>query len=403
MLAPVGLFILPEKLTCVNNQQPQVLYLVPEKCTIAMKEIQSVVNAYQRIDFNSHKASLATVVRVEGSSYRRTGARMLVVDDGNYLGGISGGCLEGDALRRAQKAISANKPSVITYDTTQDDGHQIGVGLGCNGIIDVLFTPLDPADANNPVRTIEGLTTTRVPRIVVWITGCSDNFQALGKLWRYDNDAQFRESFALPALTEQVLQDIHHCRETLTSRTFFYTAGGEQVKVFVEVILPVMHLVIYGGNYDMYPLVRIARELGWDISVVTNVTKADKSLFTTATKVLHNKGEEQPLIDHYTAVLLMTHDYKTDYGHLQRLLATDAGYIGLLGPRKRSQKMFDAMKEEGKVLSAKDAERIYAPSGLNIGANAPEEIALSIVAEIISHYSKRPGTPLRLKEGTIHD
>src|SRR6187397_1574420 len=123
-----------------------------------MKEIRQIVTAYEKIDFSSHQAALATVARVEGSSYRRAGARMLVLDNGNYLGGISGGCLEGDALRRAQKAIIQNKPSVITYDTTQDDGYQIGVGLGCNGIIDVLFTPLDPGDEQNPVRLLSKLT-----------------------------------------------------------------------------------------------------------------------------------------------------------------------------------------------------------------------------------------------------
>src|SRR5581483_11420513 len=108
----------------------------------AMKEIRTIIAAWRSLDLTRTKAALATVVRVEGSSYRRTGARMLVLDNGNYLGGISGGCLEGDALRRAQKAIAQNKPSIVTYDTTQDDGAQIGVGLGCNGIIDVLFTPL---------------------------------------------------------------------------------------------------------------------------------------------------------------------------------------------------------------------------------------------------------------------
>src|SRR5215510_14000934 len=119
-----------------------------------MKEIKAIVIAYSSIDFLKNKAALATVVRVEGSSYRRTGARMLVLDNGTYLGGISGGCLEGDALRRAQKAIASNKASVITYDTTQDDDRQIGVGLGCNGIIDVLFTPLSPMDEKNAVKIL---------------------------------------------------------------------------------------------------------------------------------------------------------------------------------------------------------------------------------------------------------
>src|SRR5579859_776057 len=106
-----------------------------------MKELRAIVRAYQSIDLSRTGAALVTLVRVEGSSYRRAGARMLVLDDGVYLGGISGGCLEGDALRRAQKAIALRRPSIVTYDTTQDDEYQIGAGLGCKGIIDVLFTP----------------------------------------------------------------------------------------------------------------------------------------------------------------------------------------------------------------------------------------------------------------------
>src|SRR5215472_3857018 len=123
-----------------------------------MKEIRTIVNAWQSIDLRTTRAALATVVRVEGSSYRRTGARMLVLDNGTYLGGISGGCLEGDALRRAQKGIALRRPSLITYDTTQDDDYQIGVGLGCQGIIDVLFTPLESDDPGCPMQILAGLT-----------------------------------------------------------------------------------------------------------------------------------------------------------------------------------------------------------------------------------------------------
>src|ERR1700704_6104613 len=107
-----------------------------------MKEIKAIISAYDKIDKATTHAALATVVRVEGSSYRRTGARMLVMDDGIWIGGISGGCLEGDALKRARLAIASSEASLVTYDTRDDNAYQIGVGLGCNGIIDVLFTPL---------------------------------------------------------------------------------------------------------------------------------------------------------------------------------------------------------------------------------------------------------------------
>jgi len=226
-----------------------------------MKEIKSIINAYNSIDFSSTKAALATVARVEGSSYRRTGARMLVLDNGTYLGGISGGCLEGDALRRAQKAIVQDKPSIITYDTTQDDGHQIGVGLGCNGIIDVLFTPLHN-DEQNPVRILSTVTETREPKVIISIIACNENLNALGKTFLYENDEQFLQSFAIKNIAEAVLNDIKESLDKQTSQTTTYTTADETTKVFIEVIMPVTHLVIYGGNYDMYPLVRIARKLG---------------------------------------------------------------------------------------------------------------------------------------------
>src|SRR6201991_863367 len=139
-----------------------------------MKEIRTIVQAYNSIDFTHTKAALATVVRVEGSSYRRAGARMLVLDNGTYLGGISGGCLEGDALRRAQKGIALHRSSVITYDTTQDDDYQIGVGLGCEGIIDVLFTPLRADEPDCPLRLLSGLTATREPVALITITASPD-------------------------------------------------------------------------------------------------------------------------------------------------------------------------------------------------------------------------------------
>lgn len=367
-----------------------------------MKEIRSIVNTYHTIDFSTTRAALATVARVEGSSYRRTGARMLVLDDGSYLGGISGGCLEGDALRRAQKAIIQNKPSVITYDTSQDDGYQVGVGLGCNGIIDVLFTPLPPEDEQNAVRLLSAITEIREPAVVVSIIDCHEKINALGKAILYKNEEDFLQSFAVKNIAAFVLHDIKDCLQCQTSQTTTYNAGDNKIKVFIEVVIPVTHLVIYGGNHDIYPLVNLARELGWDTTVVTNLVKADKSLFSSATRILHSKSQELPMTDKYTAILLMAHDYQTDFSNLRKVIKTKASYIGLLGPRKRSQKMFNALMNEGNPVSKENFQRIFAPSGLDIGAITPEEIALSIAAEIRSHFSGRNGMSLRLREGTIY-
>ncbi|MEJ7767084.1 MAG: XdhC family protein [Chitinophagaceae bacterium] len=367
-----------------------------------MKEIISIVHAYNSIDFSSTRAVLATVARVEGSSYRRTGARMLVLDNGNYLGGISGGCLEGDALRRAQKAMVLNKPSIVTYDTTEDDSQQVGIGLGCNGIIDVLFTPLDPVNLNNPVRLLSGLTTTRMPRAVVSITDCDNTLNALGKTLLFENEQQFISSFHENTFAAAVGKDVANCLADETSRTITYTHGLQTIKVFIEIIVPVTRLIVYGSNYDIYPLIRVTRELGWEVNVVTNISKADKALFSLASKVIPLDKTGDLIADHYTAIILMAHDYNTDFDNLQKVLPNTASYIGLLGPRKRAQKMFDHLSGEGRGISKEDERRIFAPAGLDIGATTPEEIALSIAAEIRSHFAGRNGMSLRLRRETIY-
>ncbi|WP_431210555.1 XdhC family protein [Puia sp. P3] len=364
-----------------------------------MKEIRTIVEAYKSIDFSRTQAALATVVRVEGSSYRRAGARMLVLDDGTYLGGISGGCLEGDALRRAQKGIALGRSSVITYDTTEDDDYQIGVGLGCQGIVDVLFTPLRPGSAGNPVEILSGLTDIRRPEVLLTVTGSPDQ-GGLGRTFVGDAGIGGVEAFAggFPGLEEKMAADMRTCLEDRVSRTVEY---GEN-RIFIEVILPAIHVVAYGGNYDIRTLLIQVKEIGWDSTVVLNASRADRSLSRAATRVMDNREPGLPAIDAYTAVLLMSHDYRTDMENLKKVLPSAASYIGMLGPRKRADKIFDAMAEDGYLLGEADRRRIYAPAGLDIGAATPEEIALSILAEIRSHFSARNGASLRLRKGSIY-
>jgi len=124
-----------------------------------MKEIRKIIAVYEQMDWQKERVALASVVNVEESSYRRIGARMLVGSSGVWTGGISGGCLEGDALRRSQQAIFRGEPSKVVYDTMEDDENQIGVGLGCNGRVEVLFTPIDPGDPANEIEQLKTITT----------------------------------------------------------------------------------------------------------------------------------------------------------------------------------------------------------------------------------------------------
>lgn len=371
-----------------------------------MKEIRNIWNAYEKIDFTRQQAALATVVRVEGSSYRRTGARMLVTDNGDWIGGISGGCLEGDALKKARLAMAQKKATIITYDTTDDDPYQIGVGLGCNGIIDVLLTPLDPNDNQNPVRLLSHYLDQRRPEVLVTVVEApiySDSL-TLGRAYRYFNDAYFRATFPMEAVAEHdIVQDIEVCLKEEKSATKTYVLrDGERVSFFFEVILPPVHLVAMGGNYDIYPMVRLAKETGWKVSVVCNMAKVHRSLFEMADAVIPKDGGDIP-VDSYTAVILMAHDYETDYRHLRRMLSTEVPYIGMLGPRKRTYKMLTRALEENNPINDLDMERVYSPVGLDIGANTPEEIAISVIAEIRAHFAGRSGSPLRLREKPIYE
>ncbi len=178
-----------------------------------MKEIKSILKAYQHVDHATTRAALATVVRVEGSSYRRTGARMLVMDNGTWVGGISGGCLEGDALKRARLAIAKTQASLVTYDTTNDDEHQIGVGLGCNGIIDVLLAPIEPGDPNSPLAILESVVSDRrQTNVLLTITKLDGELNGLraGNIIRYENRQSLLDLGAetLIEATEQALQRV---------------------------------------------------------------------------------------------------------------------------------------------------------------------------------------------------
>src|SRR5687767_5811843 len=116
-----------------------------------MKEIRDIIKAFDEAQKLGKQTALATVVHVEGSSYRRPGARMLVEDNGKLTGAISGGCLEGDALRKALLAINQNQNKLVTYNTLHDDDVELGVQLGCNGIVHILFEPIDPQQLGNPI------------------------------------------------------------------------------------------------------------------------------------------------------------------------------------------------------------------------------------------------------------
>jgi xanthine dehydrogenase accessory factor len=371
-----------------------------------MKEIKAIINAYDQINPEKTKAAIATVVRVEGSSYRRTGARMLVMDDGVWVGGISGGCLEGDALKRARLAMAKSQPSLVTYDTTEDDQHQIGVGLGCNGVIDVLLSPLEIGNPNNPIEILKScMAERRQTHILLTIIGLEGEYKGLraGNMLRYTGDESLGV-FGDTTLQAEIARTIRVYSEKGRSRPkTFELSDGRELEIFVEILPPEIHLVLMGHQYDVLPLARLVKEIGWRATVVANQQKVMPKLFAIADAFVAPADLDYILIDEHTAIILMSHDFKTDKYNLPKVLKTKASYIGMLGPKVRSEKIFNELAEEGISISNPDKERIHAPVGLDIGAVSPEEIALSILAEIRAVFSDRDGAALRLRTTPIHE
>jgi len=371
-----------------------------------MKEIKAIISAYDKIKNTGTGAALATVVRVEGSSYRRTGARMLVMDDGVWIGGISGGCLEGDALKRARLAISKSESSLITYDTTEDDAYQIGVGLGCNGIIDVLFTPLNFQNQNNPVEILKSCVDgARQTNILITITGVEGKwpFVKAGDVIHYTGEqslAVFEDEKLKDQLREKVSTQLDTSRSAMEQ---FELADGRKLSTFIEILPPEINLILMGHQYDVYPLARVAKEVGCRVTMVSNPLKVNSKFSDAIDIILGYDQFAELLIDQYTAIVLMSHDFKTDKMNLSQALQVGATYIGMLGPRVRSERIFKELANEGKVVSDETMNRIYAPAGLDIGASTPEEIALSIMAEIKTVFSKREGGFLKLRHAPIHE
>jgi xanthine dehydrogenase accessory factor len=371
-----------------------------------MKEIKAIIGAYDELDKVASRAAIATVVRVEGSSYRRTGARMLVTDDGVWVGGISGGCLEGDALKRARLAIAKSESSLVTYDTTDDDAYQIGVGLGCNGIIDVLFTPLQFGNKNNPVEILKScVAANRQTHILITITGLQGEFQHIkaGDVIPYTGAGSLR-IFADHELEKNLQEQIAiQIENNKSGPGKIELHDGRKLSAFIEILLPEIHLVLMGHQYDVYPLARLVKEVGWRVTMVSNPLKVNPGLSDTLDAIFSYDRFKEISIDGYTAIVLMAHDYKTDMRNLPRALQTDAFYVGMLGPRVRTEKIIAELASEGSPVRYEDHDRIYAPAGLDIGAISPEEIALSIIAEIKTVFSKREGGFLKLRDHPIHE
>ncbi len=364
-----------------------------------MKEINDIINAYHKAEKANLRSALATVVRVEGSSYRRAGARMLVTEDGLLTGAISGGCLEGDALKKALSAIHQQENKLVTYDTTDEDDAKFGVQLGCNGIVHILFEPINNLQEINPITLLTALQGERENAVIAILFSLTGKKQ-FGTTLIYKKDKLHGN--IPPALQSALNSDVQEVLNNKVSDFKTYSYEGEHIEGFIELITPPIALVIAGAGNDAQPLAAIAHLLGWQVIVADGrPTHSTKQRFANAEKVLIAKPQQllpQLSIDANTAIVLMTHNYNYDLELLGLLLGTEAPYIGTLGPKKKLIRML----EELALNTVENQLRIHGPVGLDIGAETAEEIAISIIAEIKAVLSGASGKSLKEKTGPVH-
>ncbi|MFK7950789.1 MAG: XdhC family protein [Saprospiraceae bacterium] len=364
-----------------------------------MKEIEKIIQRYNDAQIDGERLALGTVVKVEGSAYRRIGARILVSENGQWIGGISGGCLEGDALKRAKMAILKDETSIVVYDTMEDDEHQIGVGLGCNGLIEVLFTPIKSDDKRNQVEFLKQIVDKRKPTVLLQILSVKNgNNQLRGQFFTQSNLMELAQKAQVSI--QQIQENIDTVFYKRKSNIFQLKNDNNEIyEILFEHIRPKIKLVCVGDNYDVNAMVNIANELGWEVHLIGKTRKIGKSLLQKVNKFTDVKNVMSLQSDDYTAIVLMSHDYKTDLTLLKSLLHFDIPYIGLLGPKKRMYKMNTEITD----LDLEQQTHLYSPIGLDIGAETPEEIALAVTAEILAVFRERNGRFLKDRIGTIHE
>lgn len=338
--------------------------LLPFLLTVV--EIQAIARCLSEL---KEAAVLATLVDVAGSSYRRPGARLLLPNDGSRIGSISGGCLEEDVIGRARQVAATGIPEVVVYDTASENDLIWGVGLGCHGVVRVLLERITGAPRWGRVLA-ENIAQQRPTDLkIIW-------------------GNEIRSSWGTYLIEEP---------ET----------SPALVSVFHQRIAPPTRLCIFGAGDDVRPLVRFAKELGWHVSIADpRPNFASPTRFPLADLLRTGPAEQLPgLVDPPPegVAVVMTHHYVHDVPVLRELLKRPLAYIGLLGPRKRGERILRDLRNEGSTFADTEIERLHSPVGLDLGAETPEEVALSIIAEIRAVLAGRDGRPLRERNQPIHD
>ena len=345
-------------------------------------------------------AVVATVVDVEGSAYRRPGAKMLVEEGGEGLGHITAGCLEDEVFELTAEVLAAGEPRIETYDLMNDDEDVWGLGVGCNGIIDILLEPLD--EGYRPA--VDAFESGERAAMVTVLSGDAP----LGAKAYYRDGAIEAESDDFP---DWLLAAVEDAAERLaadgTSDSIAIETADGSAEVFVDGIEPTPDLYVFGGGHDVAPLVELGKMNDFRVTVVGYRGAADlRERFPHADAVVATspgKVGDAIEVDPSTYSVVMTHNFIDDRLTVEALVDAGVPYIGLMGPHERFEEMLEEFEAEGRTFDEEALEAVYTPIGLDLGGATPYGIATSIVGEVLAVHNDREPKHLREREGTIHE
>lgn len=336
-----------------------------------MSELKQILDLWKRATAAGEQICLATVVAIEGSAYRRPGARMILTSSGEKAGTVSGGCLEAEIAKKAWW-LTEQGPLIQRYSSFFDDDGDLPYGLGCGGTVIVLLERGEPAA--HALAALRRSVEDRTESVIVTRIGKENTGTVL--ILNEVGDTVF-ERAADPALA------------AVANETLRTGESSQRGDYFVEMIAPPPALLIFGAGDDTQPLVEFAAALGWHVTVADDrLNLARASRFPLAAQV----SALDPALAHLgpsTAAVVMTHSYEQDRKILRALLSREMKYLGVLGPRRRTERLVGEIASELDLTPAECMIRLHAPVGLDLGGHAPASIALAITAELQAVFAGR--------------
>lgn len=347
-------------------------------------------------------AVLATVVNVEGSAYRRPGAKMLLWPSGGGVGSITAGCLEDEVRALATDVLEKGEPRIESWDLTGDDDVW-GLGVGCNGVITVLLEPLD--ETYRPI--VDAYRAGDPIGVVTDLGGDADAGVGRRAYYRPETGVETNGSDIPDMVLEELRDPVAQLVADGGSETLQIDSSEGSIEVFVDGVRPPPELVAFGSGHDLMPLIELAKRVDFRVTVVPfRGGRADSGDFSLADEVVTASPRDVAELRDWTAdtyAVVVTHNFVDDRLTVEQLLETPVEYVGVMGPEKRFAEMCEEFEAEGRPITDSERERIYTPVGLDLGADTPYQIAFSIVAEVLAVANDRTPKHLSQRSGHIHE